>query len=204
MLLQYHTPETIATDKPPHPTAKPAQQPATSQCVRRGRCLHRPGRRQSQNCTHHRRIAQRPYGCVRVRIGASRFGGAVCTRASPFGGGVRAQRRTERVSNVPTDLSVAFGDSSPKGRAKELLQTCRCGVHRQSHKSIRCKRSYPTKNNTADAGKVLKCGKRCVVIIMLHKLHNKKPCSENALLSFGKNALSILAFSEYGESQKFV
>ena len=34
---------------------KPAQQTATSLNVRRGRCPHRPGRMQSQNCTLHRR-----------------------------------------------------------------------------------------------------------------------------------------------------
>ena len=46
----------------------------------------------------------------------------VRTLASPFGGGVRAQRgRRGSRATIPT-LSVSFADSSPKGRARELPQ----------------------------------------------------------------------------------
>ena len=55
-------------------------------------------------------------------MGFCKPAGAARALASPFGGGVRAQRRTERVSNDLPTRSVSFADSSPKGRAKELLQ----------------------------------------------------------------------------------
>ena len=44
-------------------------------------------------------------------------------------------------------------------------------------------------------GNVLKCGKECDIIQVLHNHIMDK--SENVFLSFGKNALSILAFSDF-------
>ena len=47
--------------------------------------------------------------------------------ASPFGGRCPSAARTERVSNDHADpLSQPSADSSPRGRARELLQTRRC------------------------------------------------------------------------------
>ena len=48
--------------------------------------------------------------------------GVVRPLASPFGRGVRAQRGRRGAATTPPTLSVACGDSSPKGRAKGLPQ----------------------------------------------------------------------------------
>lgn len=45
------------------------------------------------------------------------------------------------------------------------------------------------------SGKVLKCEGACDMILMLHNHIMDK--FENGFLSFGKNALSILAFSDF-------
>ena len=106
-------------------TIKITQRTATTQYVRRGRCPHRPGRMQSQNRTHHRRPAQPPTGAYRC-IGAFNFvmlyrAGGVEPR--PYGS-VGNAIKTRRCAVRPC-LSVAFGDSSPRGRAKKGCKSSR-------------------------------------------------------------------------------